>query len=42
MLFCFTYGDGVANVDVNALIKHHKKMNMNGTNYIQYQDGMEH
>ena len=22
--FCFTYGDGVANVDITALVKHHK------------------
>lgn len=23
--FCFTYGDGVANIDISALIAHHKK-----------------
>ncbi len=29
--FCFTYGDGVANVDVKALINHHRKAGRQAT-----------
>lgn len=29
--FCFTYGDGLSNVDINALIAHHKKQNVLAT-----------
>ena len=29
--FCFTYGDGVADIDITALIEHHKKMGKEAT-----------
>ena len=29
--FCFTYGDGVANVNIEALIKHHRQENLIAT-----------
>lgn len=29
--FCFTYGDGVADIDITALVEHHSKSNMLAT-----------
>ena len=29
--FCFTYGDGVANVNINALVTHHREMGRKAT-----------